>query len=118
MDNSHDDLPMSPDEQQVAWIRTPYHAPILDSQGNSFGTTESLLGDEAEDIFHGLAVKLASGGRVAEVAADHVTKITLAAVHTDLDPASVEQLPAYQEERWFHLGEGGLFRKHAEWKRG
>jgi hypothetical protein len=118
MDNTADEPTLAPDEEQVAWIRTPYHAPILDGQGAPFGTTESLLGDEAEDIFHGLAVKLASGGRIAEVAADHVTKITLAAVHTVLDPLSVEQLPAYQEERWFHLGEGGLFRKHAEWKKG
>ena len=106
------------DEQQVAWIRTPYHAPILDQEGNSFGTTESLLGDEGEDIFHGLAVKLAEGGRVAEVAADNVVKITLAAVHTDLSPEAVAQLPAYQAERWYHLGEGGLFRKHPEWKDG
>ncbi|MHB1526039.1 MAG: hypothetical protein ACYCZN_07160 [Candidatus Dormibacteria bacterium] len=106
------------DGQQVAWMRTPYHAPILDQVGNSFGTTESLLGDEGEDIFHGLAVKLAEGGRMAEVAADRVIKITLAAVHTDLSPDQVQQLPDYQAARWYHLGEGGLFRKHPEWKNG
>ncbi len=118
MDDTISEPNLDPDEEQVAWIRTPYHAPILDSSGTSFGTTESLLGDEAEDIFHGIAVKLSEGGRVAEVAADHVVKITLRAVHTDLDGAAVTQLPPYQEERWFHLGEGGLFRKHAEWKKG
>ncbi len=106
------------DQEQVAWIRTPYHAPILDLEGNSFGTTESLLGDEGEDIFHGLAVKLTGGGHLVEVAAANVVKITLAAVHTDLGQEAVAQLPAYQAERWYHLGEGGLFRKHAEWKDG
>ncbi len=34
-------------EQEVAWIRTPYHAPVFDKSGGEFGTTESLLGDEA-----------------------------------------------------------------------
>lgn len=110
--------PIDPDQQQVAWIRTPYHAPMVDVDGAPFGTTESLLGDEAEDIFHGIAVKLADGGHLVEVAADHVTKITLAAVHTDISREQVGALPPYLEERWFHLGEGGLFRKHPEWKKG
>ena len=105
-------------EEQVAWIMTPYHAPALDSEGNDFGTTEALLGDEAEDIFHGLAVKLTAGGITAEVSADHVTKITRTAVHTAIAPSAVALLPPYQEERWFHLGEGGLFHKRPEWKRG
>ncbi len=103
-------------DQAVAWPRTPYHAPILDAAGAEFGTTESLLGDEAADIFHGLAVKLREGGRLAEVAADQVSRITLSAVHTSIDPAQVALLPDYQEERWFHLGWGGLFRKRPEWE--
>jgi hypothetical protein len=28
----------------------------------------------------------------------------------------VEGLPAYPEERWYHLGWGGLFRKRPEWE--
>ncbi|MGH7640282.1 MAG: hypothetical protein ACREN7_05885 [Candidatus Dormibacteria bacterium] len=103
-------------EQQVAWIRTPYHAPVYDGQGGEFGTTESLLGDEASDIFHGLAVKLHDGGRIAEVAAADVERITLGGVHTSIGPERVVDLPAYREEKWFHLGWGGLFRKRPEWE--
>lgn len=108
----------APEEQQVAWIQTPYHAPVLDRDGADVGTAESLLGDEAEDIFHGLAVKLRDGGAVVELVADRVTKITVVAVHTDLESGQAGQLPAYQPERWYHLGEGGLFRKRPEWKDG
>jgi hypothetical protein len=38
-------------------------------------------------------------------------------VITDLSADDVTNLPPYQEERWFHLGWGGLFRKHPEWER-
>ncbi|MGH7608432.1 MAG: hypothetical protein ACREOD_00585 [Candidatus Dormibacteria bacterium] len=113
MENAADD----PD-QQVAWLRTPYRAPVFDQEGGDFGTTESLLGDESSDIFHGLAVKLHEDGRVAELVADRIEKITLGGVHTNVPPSEVALLPAYQEEHWYHLGWGGLFRKRPEWDKG
>ncbi|HVB13669.1 MAG TPA: hypothetical protein VNH38_02785 [Candidatus Dormibacteraeota bacterium] len=103
-------------DQQIAWIRTPYRAPVFDTAGGDFGITDSLLGDEASDIFHGLAVKVHQGGHVVEIAAAQIDKITLGGVHTSVSPDQVALLPAYQEERWYHLGQGGLFRKHPEWK--
>ncbi len=103
-------------DQQVAWIQTPYHSPVFDSAGGEFATTESLLGDEDSDIFHGLAVKLHDAGRIAEISADQVARITLGGVHTSLGPEEVEGLPPYREEHWFHLGWGGLFRKRPEWE--
>ena len=105
-------------EDQLSWRATPYRAPVLDARGGSFGRAESLLGDEEEDIFHGLAVKLSDGGRLVEIPAARVARITQSAVHTDLDPSDVASLPAYREEHWYHLGWGGLFRKHPEWKEG
>ncbi|MGH7912621.1 MAG: hypothetical protein ACREQM_23715 [Candidatus Dormibacteraceae bacterium] len=105
-------------EQQVAWTATPYRAPVLDRQGVEVGRTESLLGDEQEDIFHGLAVSRPGTRAIVTVAAAHITRITEQHVETDLDQAGVESLPPYQEEQWFHLGWGGLFRKHPEWKEG
>ncbi len=109
---------MGEGEEQVAWLRTPYRAPIYDRDGAEFGTAESLLGDEESDIFHGLAVKPAHGGPLRELKADNIAKITTVAVYTDLTAADADQLPPYQEERWFHLGEGGLFRKRPEWRKG
>lgn len=102
--------------QQIAWIQTPYHAPVFDQAGLEFATTESLLGDEASDIFHGLAVKVHEGGQVAEIAALQIDKVTLTGVYTSIPTDQVQSLPAYQEERWFHLGWGGLFRKRPEWE--
>ena len=102
-------------EEQVAWTATPYRAPVLDSSNNEIGTTESLMGDEADDIFHGLAVKLHQHGRMVEIAAAHIQRITTEKVYTDVTDAA--SLPDYKEERWFHLGWGGLFRKHPKWER-
>jgi hypothetical protein len=106
------------DEDTISWKATPYRAPIFDTDHNKVGTAESLLGDEASDIFHGLAVKLSHGGRLVEVAADRVKRISLAGVETDIEPAQVEDLQHYEEERWFHLGWGGLFRRRPEWEEG
>ena len=94
----------------------PYRAPVTDRDGNRIGTAESLLGDEGADIFHGIAVKRSSAGKLVEVAADQVKRITAREVRTDLTSQAVAALPPYREEHWFHVGWGGLFRKHPEWK--
>jgi hypothetical protein len=105
-------------EEQLSWRATPYRAPVLDANGERFGSAESLLGDEEADIFHGLAVKLSDGGRVVEVSAGRIARITASAVHTDVRRSEVASLPGYREEHWFHIGWGGLFRKHPEWREG
>ena len=102
-------------EQQIAWIGMRPRSPVLDAGGSQIGTAESLLGDESEDIFHGIVVKL-KDGRHVEVPAAKVQKITAATVHLSVKSGEVPTLPEYKEEQWFHLGWGGLFRKHPEWK--
>ena len=91
----------------------PYRALVVTADGSAIGTAESLLGDEGEDIFHGIVVK--RSGRALEIAASRIKKITAKHVVTDLSESDVAALPAYREEHWFHLGWGGLFRKHPEW---
>lgn len=105
-------------EQQVAWTDTPYRAPVLDRSGQPIGTTESLLGDEEEDLFHGIAVSGPNHPHPVVVPAAHVTRITTEHVETDLDAAGTAALAPYQEERGYHLGWGGLFRKRPEWRQG
>jgi hypothetical protein len=107
---------MFDDETQVAWRAMPYRAPVMGLDGSSIGTAESLLGDEEEDIFHGIVVKRATDGKVVEIAAPRISKITTKHVITDLTADEVAALPAYREDHWFHLGWGGLFRKHPEWE--
>jgi hypothetical protein len=103
-------------EEQVSWRATPYRAPVLDVQGKVIGQTESLLGDEEADIFHGLAVKLSDGGRLVEIPAARIPRITKTAVHTDVRQGDAASLQPYREEHWYHLGWGGLFRRRPEWK--
>jgi hypothetical protein len=103
-------------ERQVAWMATPYRAPVVDTAGNPLGTTESLLGDEQADIFHGLAVKLKGKSTIVEISADQVARITTQRVYTTITPDQVDRLPPYREETWFSLGWGGLFQKRPEWK--
>jgi hypothetical protein len=103
-------------DEQVSWLVTPYRAPVLDADGDRMGTAESLLGDEQQDIFHGLAVKLSDGGRVVEVPAAKVARITRSAVHTSVARSEIPGLQPYREEHWFHLGWGGLFRKRPGWR--
>jgi hypothetical protein len=108
---------MFEDQPALAWIAMPYRAKVVGVDGKDIGTAESLLGDEEEDIFHGIAVRV-DGGRLVEIPALRVKRITAQGVATDLDDSDVAKLEPYREEKWFHLGWGGLFRKHPEWQSG
>ena len=105
---------MFEDEPAIAWKATPYRGVVVTADGTEIGTAESLLGDEEEDIFHGLAVKTRRG--LLEIPAARITKITARGIVTDLDDDDVARLEPYREERWFGIGWGGLFRKHPEWE--
>ena len=107
---------MFDDETTVAWLAMPYRAPVAAADGSVIGTAESLLGDEEEDIFHGIVVKSSNGGKHLEIPALRITKITERHIVTDLTQDDVAALQPYREEHWFHIGWGGLFRKHPEWE--
>ena len=108
---------MLDDEPAVAWIAMPYRCPVYAGDGTEIGTAESLLGDEDADIFHGIAIRRHGAGATLEIAATRIRKITEKGVVTDLDASEVAALQPYREEQWFHLGWGGLFRKHPRWDR-
>jgi hypothetical protein len=106
---------MFEDEIQVAWRAMPYRAPVVAADGSEIGTAESLLGDESEDIFHGIVVRRRGSGKHLEIPAKSIKKITEKHVVTDLTEADITSLEPYREEHWFHIGWGGMFRKHPEW---
>ncbi len=108
---------MFDDETAVAWTAMPYRVPVVAADGSQVGKAESLLGDENEDIFHGIVVKREGDGKLVEIGAARIKRITDHHVITDLASSDVESLPAYEEERWYHIGWGGLFRKRPEWER-
>lgn len=106
---------MFEDDPAIAWKAMRYRTTVVAADGTEIGSAESLLGDEEEDIFHGIAVKNAHG-HLVEIPAANVKKVTERGVVTDLDAAGVAALQPYREEKWFGIGWGGLFRKHPEWK--
>ena len=86
---------MFEDEVPLTWQRTPTRATVYGADGSELGTVESILGDEREDIFHGLALKRASDG-VVELPAARIKKICARGVVTDLYPADAATLEAYR----------------------
>ena len=107
---------MIEDEAAVAWRAMPYRVRVVSPDGTVIGKAASLLGDESEDIFHGIVIERAPDGARVEIPALRIKKITEQHVVTDLDATEVTTLQPYREEHWFHLGWGGLFRKRPEWR--
>ncbi len=83
------------EEREIAWLAMPEEAPVVGRDGEEIGRAEGLLGDEGDDIFHGIVVKLARGGKV-EVAAARIPKITTHRVYTDLRADELEGLPEFK----------------------
>lgn len=83
------------EEREIAWLAMPEKAPVLGRDGEEIGRAEGLLGDEGDDIFHGIVVKLARGRKV-EVAADRIPRITTRRVYTDLAADELERLPEFK----------------------
>ena len=88
---------MFEDETPVAWIAMPHRATVVAADGSEIGTAESVLGDENEDIFHGIVVKLRDGGKHSEIPAARIKKITNKHVVTDLAPSDISALQPYRE---------------------
>ncbi len=50
----------------------PYRAPAVSADGSVSGTAESLLGDEKEDIFHGIVVRSTKAEKALEIPAARI----------------------------------------------
>lgn len=103
--------------QPVSWRSLVYGTPVVSSDGQPVGTVREVLGDDAEDIFHGLRVKLSGENRDVLVAADVVSSLASDAVRVELTKASAEALPSYEEEATYHLASVGWLRQHLGWKK-
>lgn len=88
---------MFEDETPVAWTAVPRHAVVVAADGSEIGTADSLLGDEDEDIFHGVVVRRSHDGGLVEVPAARVTKMTHSHIVTDITMADAGTLRAYRK---------------------
>jgi hypothetical protein len=87
---------MFEDETQVAWRAMPDRATVVGADGSEIGTAESLLGDESEDIFHGIVLKHRGNGKHLEIPAARIQKITEKHVVTDLTESDLAGLQVYR----------------------
>lgn len=87
---------MFEDETPVAWTMVPHHAVVVAADGSEIGAAESMLGDEDEDIFHGVVVRRSHGGELVEVPAARVTRMTAQHIVTDLTATDAAALSAYR----------------------
>lgn len=86
---------MFEDETAVAWQAMPPHAPVVDADGGEIGTVAQVLGDEDEDIFHGVAVRRKHDGVTVEIPAARIKRVTTEHVMTDLSGDEAGALPRY-----------------------
>jgi len=104
------------DPTPIAWRALVYDTPVLASDGTRIGAVREVLGSDAEDIFHGIRVRV--DGKVADdlmVPADRVTQITRESVATDLSASDAAALARYDEHATYHLASVGWLRRHLGW---
>jgi len=101
----------------IGWRGLVYGTPVTTVDGVRVGTVREVLGSDAEDIFHGLRVRLSKGRRDVMIPADLVRTMTSAAVETSLSPPAIQALPTYDEVGTYHLASVGWLRKHLGWKK-
>ena len=88
---------MYEDETPVAWTALPRDAIVVAADGSEIGRVRFVLGDQQEDIFHGIAARRAHDGETVEVPWRRIKSMTEKHVVTDLYPDEVASLAAYRE---------------------
>ena len=86
---------MFENETEVAWQAMPDHAEVVAADGSRIGTTEKLLGDLEDDIFHGVVIRR-DDGEAVEIPAARIKRVTEKHVVTDVGHQEAKQLPAYR----------------------
>ena len=103
------------DDTPIAWRALVYGTPIATVDGQVVGELREVLGSDADDVFHGLRVRLSGEGRDVMLTSEHTTLLSASQVRTDLTAAEFAQLPNYAEEATYHLASVGWLRKHVGW---
>ena len=102
-------------ERTVSWMAIRKHARVLDRDGNDIGHVEAVLGDDEDDIFHGIALNLKGWGGHVELPASRVQRITIESIHTDLASGEGESLEPLEIDHWFEFEGRSRFLKRVKW---
>jgi sporulation protein YlmC with PRC-barrel domain len=106
------------DGDPVSWRGLVYGTPVVASDGTRVGSVREVLGSDAEDIFHGLRVRLegpADASRDVMIPADAIEALGTADVRVARSASEIRGLPAYDEEATYHLASVGWLRRHLGW---
>ena len=106
-----------PDDQPESWRTIVYGTPVLAAGGERAGVVREVLGSDSEDIFHGLRVRLAAGGRDVMVPADDIDLLAAGGIRSSLTVGEIESADLYDETATYHLASAGWRTKHPAWKR-
>jgi hypothetical protein len=105
------------DTDPIGWRAVTYGSAVTSDDGARVGTVREMLGSDADDIFHGVRVKLAGADHDVMISADDVASLTVGGVRTSLSRAEVAALAEYDEVATYHLASVGWLRKHLGWQK-
>ncbi|MFN2587286.1 MAG: PRC-barrel domain-containing protein [Actinomycetota bacterium] len=83
------------DDRPIAWLALKEGTPILASDGTEVGRVTTVVADEQNDIFSGVAFRpgLLDGRRF--VPADAIDRLTEGAVHLKISGRAIDALEPY-----------------------
>lgn len=91
------ELDMPGPDDPVAWSFVARGTPVTGREGIRIGSVAAMLGTEAEDIFHGIALDPLKGGALRIILSDMVTSLTPSEVRVQVAAAEVSGLAEYTE---------------------
>lgn len=104
-------------EEQVSWMETPAHAPVISSDGTEVGRVVEVAALRDEDIFHGIVFRRAKHHEDVLAPASDIARISTKAVHLSVDAAGADGYEPFHQMHIERLGLRGVFSwKHFSWK--
>jgi hypothetical protein len=96
--------PGAPDDP-ISWRAIGKDAPVYGVDGDLVGHVDELLGSDAEDVFHGIVLCLASEStRRVAVASDDITAISWHRIVCSWTSREIIMMPQHTEQRGYELG--------------
>jgi hypothetical protein len=96
--------PGAPDDP-IAWRAIGQDAPVYAVDGSLVGHVDELLGSDAEDVFHGIVLRLLRDSkRKVAIASDDITSISRHGIVCSWTPEELASQPQQTEEHSYALG--------------
>lgn len=105
------------ESQPISWRSIVYGTQVVSGDDAPVGKVMEVLGSDAEDVFHGLRVRLAIEHRDVMMPANDVTDMSVDEIRSGLTRAEIERLPPFDEISSYHLASIGWLRKHLGWRK-